>query len=144
MITFVQISSRLSKLVQSLKTDCKGLRNIVFLLLSECPDDIWRRKDGKVLSNSESHGKKMFFKFVLVTLFFQFPVHEVSALGDSDPFKSTNTKRKHLPPFYMFCMWKAMVVFTRKNLLNVYSLKLLHTGISFLVERKLHWVRSAH
>ena len=51
------------------------LYKVEFIL--ECFDDLWRGKDGQVLDNFKSHGKTMLLNPFVVTIFHQFPVHEI-------------------------------------------------------------------
>ena len=53
---------------------------------SECSYDLWRGKNGQVLNDVTSNGKKMLLKSVMVTIFHEFPVHEIQALGIESTF----------------------------------------------------------
>ena len=64
------------------------LRALLSFPPSECSYDLWRGKNGQVLNDVTSNGKKMLLKSVMVTIFHEFPVHEIQALGIESTFIS--------------------------------------------------------
>ena len=62
------------------------LRALLSFPPSECSYDLWRGKNGQVLNDVTSNGKKMLLKSVMVTIFHEFPVHEIQALGIESTF----------------------------------------------------------
>ena len=99
------------------------LRALLSFPPSECSYDLWRGKNGQVLNDVTSNGKKMLLKSVMVTIFHEFPVHEIQALGIESTFIGLSIcKCDFFPPrWYHRCVWGCKRIIKHVHSLQVWK-----------------------